>query len=225
MDISRFIDHTLLRPETSSAEIESLCDEAIENNFQAVVINPVFVSLASRFLADCPVKTCTVVGFPLGANVIESKAFEAAKAEDDGAEEIDVVANIGWLQSGKYNLVAKELSVLKASLSPETILKVIIETPVLGSEHWENAAETVIESGAEYIKSATGFFGPTPVDHIYRLHELCGNRIRIKAAGGIKTADSAQTMIDAGASRIGTSSALKILKGHIQQGKCDNRKR
>lgn len=211
MELNQLIDHTLLRPEAMEADVERLCLEAIAYHFYAVVVNPVFVQLASDRLKGSGVKTCSVAGFPLGANRTEIKVVEACRAVEDGAEEIDVVANIGWLAAGRTSEAAKELQAIRRALPEGVILKVIIETPVLGPELWPDAVRAVVDSGADFVKTATGFFGSTPVDHVVRLVEYVGGRIKVKAAGGIRTADQARAMISAGAARIGSSSSVAIV--------------
>ena len=211
MELNRLLDHTLLHPGATEDDIERLCREARQYHFCAVVVNPVFVSLVSKHLKGSGVKTCSVVGFPLGANRTETKIFEARRAVEDGAEEIDVVANIGWLAAGRVSETTKELQAIRQALPANVILKVIIETPVLDPESWRDAVKAVVDSGADFVKTATGFFGPTPVGHVVRLAEFAGGRIKVKAAGGIKTADQARAMISAGAARIGSSSSVAIM--------------
>jgi deoxyribose-phosphate aldolase len=213
MELNRFMDHTLLRPEAMEGDIERLCREAQTHRFCAVVINPVFVPLVSTRLKGSGVKTGSVAGFPLGANRTETKVFEACRAVEDGAEEIDVVANIGWLAAGRFTEATKELQAIRRALPERVILKVIIETPVLGPELWPDAVKAVIDSGGNFVKTATGFFGPTPVDHVVRLAEYAGGQIKVKAAGGIRTADQALAMISVGAARIGSSASVAIVTG------------
>ncbi|MDD4050922.1 MAG: deoxyribose-phosphate aldolase [candidate division Zixibacteria bacterium] len=211
MELNRFLDQTLLLPGATENDIERLCLEAIAYHFCAVVVNPVFIPLVSDRLKGSGVKACSVAGFPLGANRTETKVVEACRAVEDGAEEIDVVANIGRLAAGRFAEATKELQAIRRALPESVILKVIIETPVLGPEFWADAVKAVVDSGADFVKTATGFFGVTPVDHVVRLVEYAGGRIKVKAAGGIRTADKAQAMISAGAARIGSSSSVAIV--------------
>jgi len=191
MKFNRYLDHTLLRADATSSDIEQFCREAYDYDFHCAVVAPVFVSLAAGLLEGCTVRTCTVVSFPLGTSQTEIKIAEAIRAEADGAREIDIVANLGLIQSGQFSLVTRELLDVRRRLSPDTILKVIIETPLIKPELWNDAAEAVIRSGAEFVKTATGFFGATTRRHVEQLREYCGDRIKIKAAGGIRTAADA----------------------------------
>jgi len=213
MKLSRYLDHTLLRPDAVTSDIEQLCREAYDFEFHSVVVAPVFVSLVSGLLRGSTVKTCSVVSFPLGASQTEIKIAEAIRAEADGAQEIDIVANLGLIQSEQFSLVTRELLDVRRRLSSDTVLKVIIETPLIRPELWNQAAEAVIRSGAEYVKTATGFFGATSRRHVEQLKDYCGDRIKIKAAGGIRTAAEAISMIMVGASRIGSSSSVTIMEG------------
>ncbi len=212
MNLNQYLDHTLLRPDAIGEDIEKLCREAYDGGFCCAVVNPVYVEMAARLLLDSKVKTCSVVAFPMGTSQTEIKIAEAIRAEADGAEEIDLVANLGWLQSGQFSLVTKELIDIRRRLSSDTILKVIIETPLLNPQVWPDTAEAVIRSGADFIKTATGFFGTTTRKHVEQLKDYCGDRIKIKAAGGIRTAADAMAMIMAGAARIGSSSSVSIIE-------------
>lgn len=211
MEIAQFFDHTLLKPNAGENEIRNLCADAVKFGFFSAVVNPVWVSFAVNELKNSDVKICTVSGFPLGANTTDIKKAEALQAEVDGANEIDIVANLGWLKSGDFSSVESELTEIRKSLADSTILKVIVETPILDSDKWLDTCRTVINSGADFIKSATGFAGPTPIEHIRLLKEICRDQIKIKAAGGIKTAETARDMIISGASRIGCSSSVDII--------------
>jgi deoxyribose-phosphate aldolase len=150
MELNRYIDHTLLRSDATPAHIDRFCRQAMEYNFHCVVVNPVYVSQAAGILEGSGVKICSVAGFPLGASLTEIKIAEAAKAEEHGAREIDVVANIGWIQSGRFSDVAGELTALRRSLTAETILKVIMETPLVSPEHWRDTVEAGIGSGKAF---------------------------------------------------------------------------
>jgi deoxyribose-phosphate aldolase len=211
MNLNRYLDHTLLRPDAAPEDIERLCCEVYDHNFHSAVVTPIYVSLVSKLLRGSDVKTCSVVSFPLGASQTEIKIAEAIRAEADGAQEIDIVANLGWLQSGRFGEATRELFDIRRRLSPDTVLKVIIETPLLKPPLWKESAEAVIRSGAQYVKTATGFFGATTRRHVEQLREYCGDRIKIKAAGGIRTAAEAIAMIMAGAGRIGSSSSVAIM--------------
>ena len=212
MELNQYLDHTLLRPEATEIDIRGLCDNALVHRFHAVVINPIFVEMATIRLNGTGVKTCSVVGFPLGANRTDLKIAEAAAAEADGAVEIDIVANLGWLASADFTRASKELSEVRRWLASSTLMKVIIETPLLDQGLWPGAVAAVVDCGAEFVKTATGFFGPTPVEHVRQLSEYAAGSIKIKAAGGIRTADQALAMIAAGASRIGSSASVAIMQ-------------
>jgi len=215
MDINRFIDHTLLKSDATESAVATLCDEAREFSFHSVMINPVFVRLASEKLAGADVKVGAVAGFPLGANVTDIKIAEAARAEQDGAAEIDVVANIGWIMAGEFDRVTDELGKIKEKLSRQTALKVIIEMPLIPQDLWQKAVEAVILSGAGFVKSGTGFFGPVTPNQIKHLAAFSNGRIQVKAAGGIKTAAEALGLIEAGASRIGSSASVAIMREYL----------
>lgn len=211
MNLNRYIDHTLLAPQAYLKDIENLCREALEFGFYSVMVNPAYVSRAAQLLEGSDIKVGTVIGFPLGANRTDIKIAEAIAAENDGAHEIDIVANIGALMAWKFSVASKELIRIKKAVSSSTIIKVIIETPLIGTGRLPEAVQAVIDSGADFVKSATGFFGATPLEHIRRMSACSQGRIKIKAAGGIKTAEDALAMIEAGAARIGCSSSVALI--------------
>ena len=211
MKLNGFIDHTNLRPDATAKDIERLCNEAVEHHFHCVVVNPTYVSPAAKLLKKTEIKVCSVIGFPLGANQTEIKMAEAARAEADGAHELDIVVNIGWMVDKSIYLVVKEISEIHRHLSDTTVTKVIIETPLTPQSVWKETIDALIRTRVDFVKTATGFFGPTPISHVQELKKLCGKKLLIKAAGGIKTADDARAMIDAGASRLGSSSSVQIV--------------
>ncbi|MCK5125435.1 MAG: deoxyribose-phosphate aldolase [candidate division Zixibacteria bacterium] len=211
MDINHYIDHTNLRSDATISDIEKLCKEAVEYNFHSVCVNPIFVNQTKEILHDSGVKICSVVGFPIGASYTEIKIAEAARANAEGADEIDIVANIGWLAESNQYQVIKELAEIKRRLTSSTIVKVIIETPILSEKVWEETVRALIRARVDFVKTATGFNGPTPLSHIKTLKKYCGDDIKIKAAGGIKTRKDAEAMIEAGADRIGSSSSVQII--------------
>lgn len=214
MNISSMIDHTLLKPEATEDMIEKLCNEAKENGFAAVCVNPFYVKKAKELLKGTEVKVTTVVGFPLGANVKEVKAFEAKKAIEDGAEEIDMVINIGALKNRDYKTVKEDIKAVVEEARGKAIVKVIIETCLLTDEEKVKACELAKEAGAHYVKTSTGFNGSgATVEDIKLMKKVVGESMKIKASGGIRDYEAAKAMIDAGASRIGTSSSLNIIKG------------
>lgn len=212
MELNRLIDHTLLKSDATESAVARLCDEALDFNFWSVVVNPVHVPLVAKKLAGTNVKVGAVAGFPLGANLTDIKITETVRAERDGAAEIDVVANIGWIMAEEFDRVSEELGGIRERLKPQTVLKVIIEMPLVPPELWLKAAETVIRAKADFIKSGTGFFGPVTAGQIGQLSAFSRGRVQIKAAGGIKSAADALGLIEAGASRIGSSASVAIMR-------------
>ncbi len=211
MELNRYIDHTNLRPDARGDDIDRLCREAVEYRFFAVVVNPALVGYAADILKGSGIRICTVAGFPLGATFVETKTDEAVRAEGSGAGEIDVVANIGRLQSGEFLDAGRELTEIRRHLADQTIMKVIIETPLLSPERWPDTVEAVIDAGAQFVKTGTGFFGAVTERHVLQLRDYCGDRIKIKAAGGIRTASDASALILAGADRLGSSASVGIM--------------
>ncbi|UCE57463.1 MAG: deoxyribose-phosphate aldolase [Candidatus Bathyarchaeota archaeon] len=212
--LSKLIDHTLLKPNASKDDIERLCEEAKKHGFWSVCVNPTYVSLATEILRETDVKVCSVVGFPLGANAPEVKAVEAEKAIDDGANEIDMVINIGALKSRDYELVKRDIRevVDRAKRNEGTVVKVIIETGLLTDDEKVLACRFVKESGADFVKTSTGFNAPGATVHdIKFLRNVVGPSFGLKASGGIRTYRDAIKLIEAGANRIGTSSGISII--------------
>lgn len=218
MELNRYLDHTLLRPDATRGEIERLCAEGLQYQFRAIVVTPAYLPIIADCLAGSTVAACTVVGFPLGGNTTEIKIAEAVQAEERGAGEIDIVANLGWLQDRQAAKVVDELAQVRRRLSSETVFKVIIETPLITPSIWPEAVEAVIDSGADFVKTATGFFGATTRRHVEQISTYVDGRIKIKAAGGIRTAADAMAMIMVGAARIGSSSSVAIMKGLESEG-------
>ena len=211
--LAAHIDHTLLKPDASLAQIEQLCAEAREHHFFAVCVNGSWVTAARHFLEDSPVKVASVVGFPLGAMTSDVKRFETEAAIDDGAHEIDVVLNIARLKAGDDQYVFRELvDVVEAA--DERTVKVILETGLLTDEEKVRACRLVIETGAHFVKTSTGF-GPAgaTVADVKLLRETVGPKFGVKASGGIRDPQSALALIEAGATRLGTSSGVAILQG------------
>ena len=212
--LAKLIDHTDVRPTATDADIKRLCDEAVKHGFCAVCVQPYFVRLASRLLAnESGVKVCTVVGFPFGTNVTDVKVFEAKKAIEDGAEELDVVMNISAVKSGNYAYLEEELNKIM-SVAEDTVIKLIIETGYLTVEEMKKVCDIAVKAGVDYIKTCTGF-GPRGVslDDVRLIKEFTGGKVGIKASGGIKTYEQAVSLIEAGATRLGTSRSLKVLEG------------
>jgi deoxyribose-phosphate aldolase len=213
MDINKTIDHTALKADTSKSEIKKLCDEAIEYKFKAVCVNPTFVEYCSDLLKDSGVNIATVIGFPLGANTSDTKAFETKDAIEKGANEIDMVINIGALKDADYKLVEEDIASVVAAADKRAIVKVIIETALLSEEEKTKACELAFKVGADFVKTSTGFStGGATVADVALMKSLVGNRLGVKASGGVRDYETAKMMIEAGATRIGTSSGVKIIK-------------
>ena len=214
IDIARYIDHTALKPEATAAQVQQLCDEARQYHFAAVCVNPCRVKLCAQQLKGTPVKIATVVGFPLGANLPEVKAFETQHAIADGAHEIDMVINIGALKSKDYALVARDIAaIVNAAHAGGAITKVIIEAVLLTDEEKVIACELAKEAGAEFVKTSTGFAsGGATVHDVALMRQTVGPDIGVKAAGGIRTYADAIKMIEVGATRIGASASVKIMQ-------------
>ncbi|HDD69238.1 MAG TPA: deoxyribose-phosphate aldolase [Candidatus Korarchaeota archaeon] len=215
--IARFIDHTKLSPQATPEDIKKLVDEAKKYGFYSVCVSPFYVPLAKRLLENTQIKVCATVGFPLGSTYSEVKAFEAEIAATEGADEVDMVINIGALKAGDYKVVRDDVrAVVDAfrSVRPEGIVKVILETGLLTKEEIVIGCKLVEEAGADFVKTCTGF-GPrgATVEDIRIMKEAIGGRLGIKAAGGIRTYEQAIAMIEAGATRIGTSSGVSIVLG------------
>ena len=206
------VDHTLLKPEATPEQIAALCAEAAEHGTASVCVNGSYVALAKKLL-DGKAKVCAVIGFPLGAMSTAAKAFEAAEAIRDGADEIDMVIHIGQLKAGNTDYVLEDIKAVKAAIG-DHILKVIIETCLLTEEEKITMCRLVTESGAEYIKTSTGFStGGATFDDVRLFAEHVGEGVKIKAAGGIRSREDMEEFLRLGASRLGTSSAVKILCG------------
>jgi len=215
-NIARSIDHTLLKPDSTGIDIMRLCSEAVSFGFGAVCVNPSRVALAAEALSGSGVRVCAVAGFPLGASTTAVKAAEAAAAVRNGAGEIDMVINIGLLKEGKLKLVYEDVrAVVKSAIAagPLTLVKVIIETCYLTDEEKEAACRICERAGAHFIKTSTGT-GPTgaTVEDVGLIRNSVSASMGIKASGGIKTLDQALKMLEAGATRIGTSSGVQIMK-------------
>ena len=211
--IQTYIDNTALKADCTPDVIENLCKESIEYGCASVCVNPAYVPLVAKLLKNTGVKVCTVIGFPLGMNASEVKAFEAAYAEKQGAEELDMVINVGMLKAGNYDYVQKDIeAVVKASNGK--LVKVIIETCLLTDEEKVKACELSKRANADFVKTSTGFStGGATVADIALMRKTVGADMGVKASGGIRDYAAAKAMIDAGASRIGASSGKKIVEG------------
>ncbi|HPB34299.1 MAG TPA: deoxyribose-phosphate aldolase [Caldisericia bacterium] len=211
-DLARLIDHTLLKSETKIEDIKKLCEEAIKYQFYSVCINPCYVKTAKEFLKNSDIKICTVISFPLGASTIKTKIYEATEAIENGADEIDMVMNIGMFKSNKYEYIYEEISSIKKAIEYR-ILKVIIETSILSEEEKIKASEIIKKSGANFVKTSTGFSqGGATKEDVLLIRKSVGDNFGIKASGGIKTYQQAVELINAGATRIGSSSSVKIME-------------
>ena len=210
-----YIDHTLLKADATSEQVTQLCKEAKEYHFASVCVNPTNVKLCANLLAGSSVKVCSVIGFPLGASTPETKAFEAGQAIQDGAQEIDMVINIGALKDRNLELVARDiLAVVQVVHAGNCLLKVIIETALLTDEEKQIVCLLAKEAGADFVKTSTGFStaGAT-VEDVALMRRTVGPLVGVKAAGGIRTVEDFENMIKAGATRIGASAGVRIIKG------------
>ena len=215
--IEKYIDHTLLKPEATTEAIRKVCAEAREHGFMSVCVNTCHCSLVAKELEGSGVKTCCVVGFPLGAMATEAKAFEALCAVGKGADEVDMVINIGAAKDGNWELVEADIrAVVNAAHEGHpgrrALVKVIIETCLLTDEEKVKACECSMRAGADYVKTSTGFStgGATPED-VALMRRVVGDKLGVKASGGVRTPEDAERMIQAGASRLGTSNGVKLL--------------
>lgn len=218
MQISSFIDHTLLKAEATKEQIEILCQEAKENKFAAVCVNPHYVSYCAGLLKDTPVKVCTVIGFPLGADKTAVKVYEAQLSIEEGAEEVDYVINIGDVKNGEFEKVREEMNRILGikSTHPNTIIKVIFEVCYLSDIELTKVSEIAKECGIDYVKTSTGFgSGGATETAIKIMKEAVGEKVKIKASGGIRSSEDAKKYIELGVSRIGTSNGVAILKGEV----------
>ncbi len=213
MEINKYIDHTLLKAEATTDKIKKLCEEAIEYNFKTVCINPSWVKLAHSLLKDSTVGITTVVGFPLGANATMAKVYEAKLAIEHGADEIDMVINIGRLKDGQDEYVLNEIRKIKEAIKGH-VLKVIIENALLTKSEKITACEIVTKAGADFVKTSTGFsYNGATVEDVKLMRASSGEEVSIKAAGGVRNLADAEKMISAGATRIGTSAGIAIVTG------------
>ena len=213
-EIAALIDHTLLRPEATAAEIRKVCEEARRYGFASVCVNPYWVSLVAAELAGSPVKVCTVIGFPLGANMTAIKVSETEAAIRAGAQEIDMVQNVGELRGGNYDAVREDIrAVVNTAHAGGAIVKVILETALLDDKHKTIACTLAKSVGAEFVKTSTGF-GPhgATVHDVALMRKAVGAEMGVKASGGIRTLEDLKNMIVAGATRIGASASVKIME-------------
>ncbi|MGM9967750.1 MULTISPECIES: deoxyribose-phosphate aldolase [unclassified Rummeliibacillus] len=212
-----YIDHTLLKPEATEEQIKKICAEAKEYGFASVCVNPTWVSLAASELKDATSKVCTVIGFPLGASTSATKAFETKDAIANGAEEIDMVINIGALKSEQYDVVENDIKAVVEAANG-TLVKVIIETCLLSDEEKIKACELSVKAGADFVKTSTGFStAGAKAEDVALMRKTVGPEIGVKASGGVRSLEDLESMVAAGATRIGASSGVKIIKGQISK--------
>ncbi|MGO3089209.1 MAG: deoxyribose-phosphate aldolase [Galactobacter sp.] len=214
-DLAGYIDHTLLKPEASREQILNLCAEADRYGFASVCVNPVWVTTAAETLKDSASKTCTVIGFPLGAGTTATKVFEATKAADDGADELDMVIDIAAARAGDREALVRDIrAVAEVAHAKDKLLKVIIETCLLDHDAKVLACEASVEAGADFVKTSTGFNGPgANVDDVALMRATVGPDLGVKASGGVRSREDALAMVAAGATRIGASSGIAIVEG------------
>lgn len=219
MTLAKYIDHTILKAEASEEDIKKLCKEAKEHGFASVCVNPYYVSLAAKELIDSDVKVCTVVGFPLGATTREVKAFETNQAIERGAQEIDMVINIGALKSKKYDEVKADIEAIVNAANRRALVKVIIESCLLTEEEKIQICTIAKNAGADFVKTSTGFStaGAT-VSDVSLMRETVGKEMGVKASGGIRDYKSAKAMIEAGANRLGMSAGIAVVKAEKEEG-------
>jgi deoxyribose-phosphate aldolase len=211
LNAKKLIDHTLLKPETKKEEIMKLCEEAKQFGFASVVVNPTWVKTASDMLKGTEVNTCTVIGFPLGANSPEVKAFEAKNAVENGATEVDTVINIGALKDKNDDLVERDIQAVVEAVKGKALVKVIIEACLLTDEEKVRVCQLAVKAGADYVKTSTGFslHGATFED-VALMRKTVGSTMGVKASGGVRNLNDLKQMVEAGATRIGTSSGVAL---------------
>nr|WP_246736932.1 deoxyribose-phosphate aldolase [Methylobacterium sp. DB0501] len=216
--LARLIDHTLLRADATAAEVRRLCEEALAHRFKAVCVNPVHVGLAAEILAGSPVAPCSVVGFPLGAVRPEDKAAEAAGAVRNGAAEIDMVIAIGALKEGRPDAVRADIAAVRDACRGR-VLKVIVETCLLDDAQKRLACTLAVEAGADFVKTSTGFStGGATVADVALMRATVGEGFGVKASGGVRSLDFARALVEAGATRLGTSSGVALVTAGVANG-------
>ncbi|AYW47853.1 deoxyribose-phosphate aldolase [Tetragenococcus osmophilus] len=214
MELNRVIDHTLLKADLTQEEVLLVIEEAKRYHFYAVCVNPIWVYLAAQKLKRAPTIVCTVIGFPLGANTSETKAFEAKNAIENGADEIDMVMNIGALRSGMKEVVQTDIQAVVNAVKDQALVKVIIETSLLTRDELITACQLVQAAGADFVETSTGFTtGAAKIENVHLIHENVTSAIGVKAVGGILTKDDALRMTEAGATRLGTDASVIIITG------------
>jgi deoxyribose-phosphate aldolase len=217
LELAGMIDHTLLKPEATADQITKLCQEALQYQFKSVCINPFWVPLAAMLLKGSKVNVCTVIGFPLGAITTAAKAEEVREAVHNGATEVDMVLNIGALKSGQYDVALNDIKGVVHAAKRSTVVKVILETGLLTDGEKVKACELCKQAGADFVKTSTGFGpGGANVEDIALMRKTVGEKMGVKASGGVRNYETAMAMIKAGASRIGASAGIAIVTEHNQ---------
>jgi deoxyribose-phosphate aldolase len=218
--LASLIDHTLLKPDASREDIERLCREAAQFCFASVCVNPNWVPLCRDLLRGSGVKVCTVIGFPFGSHLPDVKAYEARRAVEQGAEEVDMVVNIGAIKSKDYALVEQDIRGVVQAVGKSTVVKVILETSLLNRDEKVMGCSLAKAAGADYVKTSTGFAGGgATVEDVRLMRETVGPDVGVKASGGIRTQEDAKAMVAAGATRLGASAGIKIVRGEASDAK------
>lgn len=219
MELNRMIDHTILKADATRESVQTIIDEAKKHHFYSVCVNPTWVTFASEQLKNEPVAVCTVIGFPLGANTSATKAFETTDAIQNGADEVDMVINIGALKDGDDAYVRQDIEAVVAAAKDRALVKVIIETALLTEEEIIRACELAKLAGADFVKTSTGFsIAGAKVEHIRIMRATVGPEMGVKASGGIHNEAEAVAMVEAGATRLGTSASIAIISGQTGIG-------
>ena len=218
MKINKYIDHTLLKQDATRDQIEVLCKEAKDYDFMSVCINPDFVPLAHSLLKDSAVEVCTVIGFPLGSNTKETKVFETKDAIAKGATEIDMVINVSDIKDKAFDKIQDEIAAIKEACGTR-VLKVILETCLLSDEEIVKACELAMAARADFVKTSTGFSVSGATEHhVALMRKTVGNKLGVKASGGIRSKEDFDKMVAAGATRIGASAGVKLVQGEMSEG-------
>jgi len=224
MNVASMIDHTLLRPDATQEEMDKLTNEAKHYQFASVCVNPSWVAYCSERLAGTDVNVCTVIGFPLGATTTAVKLLETKEAIDHGATEVDMVIHIGQLKSGNDTLVQQDIEAVVKAAANQAIVKVIIETSLLTNEQKVRACELAVKAGANFVKTSTGFStGGATCEDILLMRRTVGQQVGVKASGGVRNLEDLQSMVAAGATRIGTSSGVSIINRLIATSSCSRK--
>ncbi|MCY6371299.1 deoxyribose-phosphate aldolase [Clostridium ganghwense] len=214
MKLQGYIDHTLLKPQATEEQIIKICEEAKKYEFASVCVNAYYAPLVSKELEGTNVKTCVVVGFPLGATTKEVKAFETKQAIENGANEVDMVINVGALKDKKYDVVKEDIKAVVEAAKEKALVKVILENCLLTKDEIVKACELSKEAGADFVKTSTGFStGGATVEDLKLMRETVGTEMGVKASGGVRTKEDAEAVIAAGANRIGASASIAIVEG------------